>query len=181
MAAGSNPVSSAEGDSPAMARGSIIAPRRHAQPPSRLIRQPVPTGIDRLREPQELLQLLPIKSHHRLAVDEGYRRCPKSQLNQLLKRRLIRSDVLDDVCDALLRKKLLLSVARASPGLGVDDHLLRHRTLLRSCRCPGDLRLGVPSNPVALYEIGPVRSTKASSVAYSNRTDTSTDTKLSPT
>jgi hypothetical protein len=42
---------------------------------------------------------------------------------------LIRSNVLHDKGDAVLRKKLFLSVTCPSPGLGVDHHLLCHRIL----------------------------------------------------
>jgi len=85
----------------------------------------------RLGEAQNLLELLAIKSNHRLAIDEGHRRGPKAQLHEFLECSLVRPDVLDDKPDAVLRKKLLLSITRSSPGLRIYHHLLRHRHRLR--------------------------------------------------
>ena len=79
-----------------------------------------------LGEPQELLKLLAIKPHHRLAVDERHRSGPEPQLHEFLESSLIRPDVLDDKRYAVLRKKLFLPVAGPSPRLRVHRHLFRH-------------------------------------------------------
>jgi len=91
-----------------------------------------------LGETQRLLELFAIKPHHRLAVDDGHRSCPESQLHKLLEGGLIRPDVLDDERNAVLRKELFLPVTRASPRLGIYHHLLWHHRLpfLSSTRCP---------------------------------------------
>jgi hypothetical protein len=86
----------------------------------------------RLGEAQDFLEFLAIKSDHRLAIDEGHRRGPAAQLHEFLERSLVRPDVLDDKRDAVLRKKLLLSITRPSPGLRIYHHLLRHPLLLVS-------------------------------------------------
>ena len=85
----------------------------------------------RLDEAQDFLEFLAIKSDHRLAIDEGHGRGPEAQLHEFLERSLVRPDVLDDKRDAMLRKKLLLSITRPSPGLRIYHHLLRHRHRLR--------------------------------------------------
>jgi hypothetical protein len=98
------------------------APRRHPRACPDLIR---------LGEAQKFLEFLAIKPDHRLAVNEGHRRGPEAQLHELLERSLIRPDVFDDERDTVLRKELLLSIARPSPGLRKYHHLLRHRPCLR--------------------------------------------------
>ena len=86
------------------------------------------TGIHaaRLSEPQQLLELVWIKTHHRLAVDDRHRSGPEPKLDELLEGGLVRPDVLDSERYTVLRKKLFLSVACASAGLGIDHHLLCH-------------------------------------------------------
>jgi hypothetical protein len=111
---------------------------RHLCENDRLIRRKAACrAIVRLREarrqvglflPSAVL-LLRIKPHHRLAVDESHRRCPESQLHQLLEGRLIRPDILDHERNAVLRKKLFLPVAGPSAGLRIHHHLLRHDVL----------------------------------------------------
>ena len=92
-----------------------------------------------LRDAQEPLDLAPVKADNHLAVDDRDRSRPQSELHQLLQRLRIVPDVLRDELDTLLRKKLFLLVAGASPGLGIDDHLLRHDLLL-VCRAFGCAR-----------------------------------------
>src|SRR3972149_5093476 len=65
-----------------------------------------------------------------LSIDDRDRSRPQSELLQFLQRLWIFSDVLRGKLDALLRKKLFLLVTGASPGLGIDNHLLRHDLLL---------------------------------------------------
>jgi len=94
----------------------------------------------RLGEAKDFLEFLAIKSDHRLAIDEGHRRGPEAQLHEFLECSLVRPDVLDDKRDAVLRKKLLLSITRSSPGLRIYHHLLRHRHRLRFWPAPEDSR-----------------------------------------
>ena len=113
-----------------------------------------------LRKAEQLLELLPIKTYHRLTIDHGHRRGPKPQLHQFLERGLVRADIFGHKRNTVLRKKLFLSVTGPSPRLGVHDYVLRHRTLhtderLTNSPAPRD----TPQSRKALYEIGPVRST----------------------
>ncbi len=91
-----------------------------------------------LAEPKEALDLAPVKADDHLAIDDRDRSRPQPELQQLLERLRIVPDVLRNELHALLRKKLFLLVTGASPGLGIDDHLLRHDLLLgSSCIGPG--------------------------------------------
>jgi len=90
-----------------------------------------PSGLTQAQEP---LDLAPVKADNHLAVDDRDRSRPQSELLQFLQRLWIFSDVLRGKLDALLRKKLFLLVTGASPGLGIDNHLLRHDLLLASSR-----------------------------------------------
>ena len=83
-----------------------------------------------LLDAQEPLDLATVKADDHLAIDDRDRSRPQSELLQLLQRLRIVPDVLRDELDALLRKKLFLLVAGASPWLGINDHLLRHDLLL---------------------------------------------------
>ena len=75
---------------------------------------------------QKLLDPLLIKTYHRLAVDERYRSALVAQGKQLFQRRLVLAHVLVDKGNTFLRKKLFLSVARASARLGKDNHGYSH-------------------------------------------------------
>lgn len=108
--------------------------RRH-----RTRRDAIPLG-----ETQRLPQLLGIKPHHRLAVDQGHRRCPKPQLHKLLQGGLIRPDVLDDERHTVLRKELFLPVAGPSPRLRIHHHLVRHGVLRSWIDGPAEARLRHP-------------------------------------
>lgn len=94
----------------------------------------------RLDEAQDLLEFLLIKSDHRLAIDEGHRRGPEAQLHEFLECSLVRPDVFDNKRDAMLRKKLLLPIARPSPGLRIYHYLLRHCYRLRFWPAPEESR-----------------------------------------
>ncbi len=83
-----------------------------------------------LLDAQEPLDLASVEADDHLAIDDRHRSRPHPELQQLLQRLRILSDVLRDELDALLRKKLFLLVAGASPWLAIDDHLLRHDLLL---------------------------------------------------
>jgi hypothetical protein len=76
--------------------------------------------------PKALLDFLLIESNNRLAVDDGHRCTLVTHVQQLLQCRPISAHVLVNKFDSLLRKKLFLFVAGASPGLAIDDHDLRH-------------------------------------------------------
>jgi hypothetical protein len=83
-----------------------------------------------LAEPEEPFDLASVKADNHLAIDDRDRRRPQSELLQFLQRLWIVPDVLRGKLDALLRKKLFLLVAGASPGLGINNDLLRHDLLL---------------------------------------------------
>ncbi len=84
---------------------------------------------------QKAFDLAPVKADNHLAIDHRDRSRPHPELQQLLQRQRIVPDVLRDELDTLLRKKLFLLVTGASPGLGIDDHLLRHDLLLALLSC----------------------------------------------
>lgn len=94
----------------------------------------------RLGEAQDLLEFFAIKSDHRLAIDEGHRRGPEAELHEFLECSLVRPDILDGKRNAVLRKKLLLSITRPSPGLRIYHHLLCHCHRLRFWPIPEDSR-----------------------------------------
>jgi len=83
-----------------------------------------------LRDAKQPLDLATVKADDHLAIDDRDRSRPQPELQQLLQRLWVLPDVLRGKLDALLRKKLFLLVAGASPGLGINDHLLRHDLLL---------------------------------------------------
>jgi len=83
-----------------------------------------------LGEPQEPLDLATVKADDHLAIDDRDRSRPQPELQQLLQRLWVLPDVLRGKLDPLLRKKLFLLVTGASPGLGINDHLLRHDLFL---------------------------------------------------
>jgi hypothetical protein len=80
----------------------------------------------RLGDAQHRLQLGSIEADDGLAVDQRDGRGAEAQLQQLLQGRLVLADVLADERDLVSRKELFLLVARASAGLRVQHHLLRH-------------------------------------------------------
>jgi len=89
-----------------------------------------PFPRQRLRDTQEPLDLGSVKADDHLTVDDRDRSRPQSELLQFLQRLRIIADILRDERNTLLRKKLFLLVAGASPWLGIDNHLLRHDRLL---------------------------------------------------
>ena len=89
-----------------------------------------PSRHQTLRDAKQLLDLATVKADDHLAIDDRDRSRPQPELQQLLQRLRILPDVLRDELDPLLRKKLFLLVTGASPGLGINDHLLRHDLLL---------------------------------------------------
>ena len=83
-----------------------------------------------LRDTKEPLDLTTVKADNHIAVDDRDLSRPQSELQQFLQCLRIFPDVLRGKLDALLRKKLFLLVAGASPWLAIDDHLLCHVLLL---------------------------------------------------
>jgi hypothetical protein len=82
-----------------------------------------------LLQPQKLLDFTLIETDHRLAVDDRHRRALITHFDQLFQGLLIGADVLIDKFNALLRKKLFLSLARASARLAVHNDGLDHDSL----------------------------------------------------
>ena len=108
-----------------------------------------------LAEPQEALDLATVKADDHLAIDDRDRSRPHPELQQLLQRLRVLPDVLRDELDALLRKKLFLLVAGASPWLGIDDHLLRHDLLLAYCAfgsAKSEPKISRPASKASLSE-----------------------------
>ncbi len=68
-----------------------------------------------LRDAKEPLDLAPVKADDHLTVDDRDRGRAHPKLHQLLQRLWILSDILRDERNTLLRKKLFLLVAGASP------------------------------------------------------------------
>jgi hypothetical protein len=83
---------------------------------------------------QYFLDFLLIESNNRHAIDDSYRRALVTHIEQLLQRCPVGTHVLVNKIDSLLRKKLLLSVTGASPGLAINDHGFCHSTLLLRVR-----------------------------------------------
>jgi len=83
-----------------------------------------------LRDAKQPLDLATVKADDHLAIDDRDRSRPQPELQQLLQRLWVLPDVLRGELDALLRKKLFLLVTGASPGLGINDHLLPHDLFL---------------------------------------------------
>jgi hypothetical protein len=83
-----------------------------------------------LRNAEQPLDLAPVKADDHLAIDDRDRSRPHPELQQFLQRLGIVPDILRNELHALLRKKLFLLVAGASPRLGIDNHLLHHDLLL---------------------------------------------------
>jgi hypothetical protein len=73
-----------------------------------------------------LLDFILIESDHRLSVDNRHRRALITHIDQFFQGLLIGADVLIDKFNALLRKKLLLPMTRASARLAVDDNTFGH-------------------------------------------------------
>ena len=108
-----------------------------------------------LLDAQEALDFAPVKADDHLAVDDRDRSRPQSELQQFLQCLRIFPDVLRGKLDALLRKKLFLLVAGASPWLGIDDHLLRHDLLLAYCAfgsAKSEPKISRPASKASLSE-----------------------------
>ncbi len=87
-------------------------------------------GHRMLGHPEKLFEFRGIEANHGLPINEGDRRGPETQLNQFFEGLFVGPDVLRHELNALLRKKLLLSVTRASPGLCVHNDVFCHGLLL---------------------------------------------------
>jgi len=87
-------------------------------------------GIGPSGETQEALDPAPVEADHHLAVDDRDGRGLVAEAQKLLQGRRVLPDILRCERDTLLRKKLFLSLAARSAGLGVDDDLLRYHVLL---------------------------------------------------
>ncbi len=79
-----------------------------------------------LADPEQALNLSPVKTDYYLAIDDRDRGRPDPQILKFLQRLLVFPNILSDECHALTRKKLFLLVAGSSAGLGIDDYLFRH-------------------------------------------------------
>jgi hypothetical protein len=77
-------------------------------------------------KPEQLRQALAVEAHDDLAVDQDGRRRVDVQAVQLVVVRLVLRDVALLEGNPVLAKELLRPAAEGSPGLRVDDHLLRH-------------------------------------------------------
>lgn len=89
--------------------------------------QELRAGHPALRQGEQPFELPPVEANHGLPINEGDGCGPVPHLQELFHRCLVFADVLVRECDALLRKKLFLCMARPSPGLTVHDHLFCHR------------------------------------------------------
>ena len=76
-----------------------------------------------------MLDFTLIEPDHSFAVDNSHRCALKSHIQQLFQSRPVGAHVLVNKLDSFLRKKLLLLITRASPGLTIDDHDFRHSML----------------------------------------------------
>jgi hypothetical protein len=88
-----------------------------------------------------LLDFTLIEPDHSFAVDNRHRRALKSHIQQLFQSRTVGTHVLVNKFDSLLRKKLFLLVAGASPGLTIDDHYFRHSTLYLRVRISPNINM----------------------------------------
>jgi len=77
-------------------------------------------------KPQKLLDPMLVKADNSLTIDQRHRRALVTQGKQLFQGRRVLAHVLVYEGDTFLRKKLFLSVARPSTGLGKDDDGFRH-------------------------------------------------------
>jgi len=88
-----------------------------------------------------LLDFTLIEPDHSFAVDNRHRRALKSHIQQLFQSRTVGTHVLVSKFDSLLRKKLFLLVAGASPGLTIDDHYFCHSTLYLRVRISPNINM----------------------------------------
>jgi hypothetical protein len=79
-----------------------------------------------LSKAKEALKLSSVEAHHHFPVNHRDGRGLEAELQKFLPGLLVSSDIFRLEGNALLRKKLFLCVASPSPGLDVQNDLLRH-------------------------------------------------------
>ena len=83
-----------------------------------------------LRQAQQAFEPSPVEPDDRVAVDHRHRCCLVSEPLEIGQGGGVLADVPVRERDPFLRKKLFLSLAARSAGLGVNHDVLRHRALL---------------------------------------------------
>ena len=87
-----------------------------------------------LCQPQQTLNLPPVKPDHDLLINDRYGGGSHPELLEFLHSSRVFADVLVGERDAFMRKKLFLCLAARSSRLAVDDNVLCHQVLLSLLR-----------------------------------------------